>query len=618
MKKRILYIIIILICISLSGIIAVQFLWIRNAMHVREAQFSRSVNEALGVTVSALETKENVSYISQKFNGDSLRTVFQAFAKDTLISWKPKLDSLLAFEAINAPPPGPRPVARRPHMPPPHPMFFTYNLSTSYDLQKMAMHADSAAREFDNEMSHNILPDEQFTFWNDDDIRAIDSMIVRQKIIFNDHFMQYNVDVGTPAPVVVYAEDHPGQKSVKVKVVGPPLPHRNAGTIKTLKDQINKLNRKADKVQNVIKKMTMELEADPRPITERLNNAEINKVLCKALADKDIVIPFEFAVLSKEPGTDSLPVKSTGFKPEYLSTPYRVSLFPNDIFQKQNSLLIYFPGRFSQLMTSLSWLMIASILFTLIIVLTSGMSIFVMIRQKKISDIKTDFINNMTHEFKTPLATISLAVDSIINPKVIEQPALIRNYTRVIKEENNRMNGRVEQVLQMALLDSKDFKLNETAIDVNGLVENVCNRFHLQVEESKGQLNMQLDADKPLISGDTAHLSNVLMTLLDNAIKYAAGNPDITVSTLNRARSVIISVEDKGIGMSKETRQRVFDKFFRVTSGNIHSVKGFGLGLSYAKAIITAHRGEITVASEPGEGSRFEITLPVVSGDHET
>ena len=277
--------------------------------------------------------------------------------------------------------------------------------------------------------------------------------------------------------------------------------------------------------------------------------------------------------------------------------------------------MLFFPGRISVLLASLSWLMIASILFTLIIVFTSGLSIFVMIRQKKISDIKTDFINNMTHEFKTPLATISLAVDSIVNPKVIEQPSLIRNYTKVIKEENNRMNGRVEQVLQMALLESKDFKLAETSFDVHELIINVCNRISLQIEERQGQLTRQLDAERSKIMADWAHLTNVLMTLLDNAIKYSPEKPDIKVSTSNRGSAIIISVDDKGIGMSDDTRQKIFEKFFRVTSGNIHNVKGFGLGLSYAKAIIIAHKGQITVMSEPGKGSRFDITLPVEDVD---
>jgi two-component system, OmpR family, phosphate regulon sensor histidine kinase PhoR len=319
---------------------------------------------------------------------------------------------------------------------------------------------------------------------------------------------------------------------------------------------------------------------------------------------------FEFAVIAPEQTKPMTLVRSNGFKPDFTSTKYRVSLFPNDIFQKQNLLLVKFPGFGSSMLTSLSWLMVASILFTLIIVISSGLSIFVMIMQKKTSDIKTDFINNMTHEFKTPIATISIAVDSINNPKVIQQPEIIKNYTRVIKEENNRMNTRVEQVLQMALLDSSEFKLQEKIIDIHELVKKITNSIRIQTESRNGQLNLHLEAMRTIVKGDESHITNVLMSILDNAIKYSHENPTIMVSTRNVSNTIIISIEDQGIGMNNETQKKIFDKFYRVTSGNIHSTKGFGLGLSYAKVIVLAHKGEIKVTSEVNKGSKFEVSLP--------
>jgi signal transduction histidine kinase len=237
-----------------------------------------------------------------------------------------------------------------------------------------------------------------------------------------------------------------------------------------------------------------------------------------------------------------------------------------------------------------------------------------MLRQKKISDIKTDFINNMTHEFKTPLATISIALDSINNPKIIDTPDKIRSYTKVIKEENNRMNARVEEVLQMALLDSKDFKLVTRDIDLNTLIRKVTDTIRLQVENKEGTIAVDLGAERTTVNADEVHLSNVFMNLLDNANKYSPGKPEIRVTTSNTGSSVAVAVEDKGIGMSPETQHRVFDKFFRVTSGNIHNIKGFGLGLSYAKAIVLAHKGALNVSSQPGKGSRFEVVLPLAEG----
>ena len=236
-----------------------------------------------------------------------------------------------------------------------------------------------------------------------------------------------------------------------------------------------------------------------------------------------------------------------------------------------------------------------------------------MIRQKKISDIKTDFINNMTHEFKTPIATISVAVDSINNPKVIQRPEVIKNYTRVIKEENNRMNTRVEQVLQMALLDSSEFKLNEKIIDIHEMIRNITDNIRLQTESRNGQLIVSLNAGRMHVMADESHLTNVLISILDNAIKYSPMTPEIWVTTINSGPSIVISISDNGIGMSPETQKKIFDKFFRVTSGNIHTIKGFGLGLSYAKAIVLAHKGEIKVSGEVEKGSRFDIILPNVT-----
>jgi len=245
-----------------------------------------------------------------------------------------------------------------------------------------------------------------------------------------------------------------------------------------------------------------------------------------------------------------------------------------------------------------------------------------MIRQKKISEIKTDFINNMTHEFKTPLATISIAVDSINNQKIIDSPEKIRNYTRIIREENNRMNSRVEQVLQMSLLDSSEFRLSAHPVDIHPIILKVANQIRLLVDSREGNLQLRLEATHSVVDADEPHFANTIMTLLDNAIKYSPGKPEITVSTKNAGTMIVVSIEDKGIGMTPETQKKIFDKFFRVTSGNIHNVKGFGLGLSYARAIVLAHKGTISVSSEPGKGSRFDICLlyadetdvPTISG----
>ncbi|MEI6899359.1 MAG: HAMP domain-containing sensor histidine kinase, partial [Bacteroidota bacterium] len=445
--------------------------------------------------------------------------------------------------------------------------------------------------------------------WSEEELQKLDSLLQTKEMTFTNEIFDVQTfdQPGMNAHVVVRYSLNPQE--------GQPIATTN--TAKSLTnsrdDQVRKLNRKVVKMQNVIKKMTLEMEAKPRPFDERINKSDLRHLLKRTFSDKDINQPFDFAVATIKEGKTEMPVRSDGFLDEHLTTKYRVSLFPNDLLEKNIMLLVNFPGQSNGLFRSLSWLMIFSILLTLILVLTSGTSIFVMLKQKKISDIKTDFINNMTHEFKTPIATISIAIDSINNPKVIAQPDIIRNYTRVIKEENNRMNTRVEQVLQMALLDSSEFKLSQKPVNMNELVKRVTNNIRLQTENRQGQLIVSMDAEKDTVYGDESHLTNVVMSLLDNANKYSPDHPFVQVSTMNSGHSIIVTIEDHGIGMNPETRNRIFDKFFRVTTGNIHNIKGFGLGLSYAKAIIMAHNGEIRVSSEPGVGSRFDVVLPLMS-----
>jgi two-component system phosphate regulon sensor histidine kinase PhoR len=223
---------------------------------------------------------------------------------------------------------------------------------------------------------------------------------------------------------------------------------------------------------------------------------------------------------------------------------------------------------------------------------------------------KTDFINNMTHEFKTPIATISLATDSIASPLIVKYPDKIQRFVDIIRQENRRMNSQVERVLQIAQLDKKDFELRLAETNMHSLIEQAVDNFGLQIESREGSLKLDLQAERPVIQGDGTHIASVVHNLLDNANKYSPNKPDITIRTRNVPNGIEITIEDKGIGISKEARKHIFDKFYRVHTGNIHDVKGFGLGLSYVKAIVTAHKGFVDVYSEPGKGSAFTLTFP--------
>ncbi|MFZ4522834.1 MAG: sensor histidine kinase [Bacteroidales bacterium] len=621
MNKRVLYILIASICISLIGIIMVQFFWIRNAFQVKEAQFARSVNDALGSVVSKIEARENMFFISRNYEGDSIMRIVQAFTRDTNTTIKNQLDSLLLVNempisrhALPPPPPPPPPVFRQPagviHY------SYQYNIVPVHDGQDsvtvrmeeiyselQAMESGDMKIEWDDQLARldsMVNPD---AFGNDGDNKAQ----------FNG---RENVDEGE---IIIESSGAGGNGQLRYKVprfaqTAPFQRHQQPmrNKVQTRETNIQKLDNKARKIQNVIKQMAIALETKPAPIQQRINKKSLQATLSKSFKDKGIDLPFEFAVVSPSSDSNHIPIRSANFKHDYESSEHRVSLFPNDLFQKPDMLLVFFPGQKSQVLGSLSLLLIGSILFTLIIIISSGGSIVFMIRQKKISDIKTDFINNMTHEFKTPIATISIAADSITNSRVITEPETIRNFTRIIKEENNRMNTRVEQVLQMALLDSRDFKLRQELVDMNYLIEKTVEHYRLQIEKREGAISTKLEAEHSVVDGDEDHLRNVLLNLLDNANKYSISKPEIEVFSFNHTGKFHFGVRDNGIGMSHEVQRKVFEKFYRVTSGNIHNIKGFGLGLSYVKAIILAHHGDIRIESEPGKGSRFEISLPGV------
>ena len=234
-----------------------------------------------------------------------------------------------------------------------------------------------------------------------------------------------------------------------------------------------------------------------------------------------------------------------------------------------------------------------------------------LLKQKKLSEIKSDFINNMTHEFKTPLATISLAVDALKNDKVTGNKEKTDYFTGIIKEENKRMNKQVETILQAALLDKQEVQLNLKRLLAHDLIISALNNINLQVEEKGGKIDVDLDAENDLILADEVHFTNLINNLLDNAVKYSKEDLHIKLSTKNSGNNLKIKIEDNGIGMNKETLHRIFEKFYRAHTGNVHNVKGFGLGLSYVKTMVDAHHGHIKAESILGKGSTFCITIPL-------
>jgi two-component system phosphate regulon sensor histidine kinase PhoR len=366
------------------------------------------------------------------------------------------------------------------------------------------------------------------------------------------------------------------------------------------------VKKRSGEFANMSDQMLMEIYESEKAMDPGIN--EITKTLKYFFPFYGIHTPFEFAVI-KDGDISSVSSEKPG-KNEYLKSLYKVRLFPGNLIRKDLVLSVVFPAKANYVLGSMAWILGGSLLFSLFIFSTFALSLFFILRQKKISEMKSDFLNNMTHEFKTPIATISLAADTITNPKVIKDENSIRHFVGMIKKENSRMNKQVETILQIASLDKKeiDFRFEKTSM--HSIIERAIETIEIQVHQKQGKIRTNLSAPDDMVWGDAEHLTNLVHNLLDNAIKYSPEYPDIAVSTESRQGGVVLSVEDKGIGMSKSVQAKIFERFYRQASGDVHDVKGFGLGLNYVRAIVDAHKGSIIVSSEPGKGSRFEIFLP--------
>ncbi|HMJ47582.1 MAG TPA: HAMP domain-containing sensor histidine kinase [Ferruginibacter sp.] len=352
-------------------------------------------------------------------------------------------------------------------------------------------------------------------------------------------------------------------------------------------------------------------------VIKRFSREEISDIIRMAFNKHNLEkYPFEFNI--SVVALNGEQVYSDNFFKYYLDSalnhvislePASGSNFENLVSEELLSVIV--PDQKSLVWKEMIWFILGSILFTFIITTAFFITIRTLLKQKKLSEIKSDFINNMTHEFKTPLATISLAVDALKNEKVSSDKEKTNYFTGIIKEENKRMNKQVETILQAALLDKQEVQLNLKRLSAHDLITSALNNIHLQVEEKKGELEVHLDAEKQVILADEVHFTNLINNLLDNAVKYSKDNLQIKLSTQNAGNHLKIKIEDNGIGMNKETLNKIFEKFYRAHTGNVHNVKGFGLGLSYVKTMIDAHHGTIKAESVLGKGSNFCITMPL-------
>lgn len=372
------------------------------------------------------------------------------------------------------------------------------------------------------------------------------------------------------------------------------------------------LSRKGFKFGFDISKMTR-----PLLVADRFSQLDIYNKLVASFANVGLKeINFDFAIVNDN---GDIEMQSKNFITSYEDTNNGralcpiVSEYPNDLqdITHLENLIIVVPDYQKQVWTSLKWVITAAGVFMFIIISAFVVTVTTLLRQKKLSEMKSDFINNMTHEFKTPLATISLAVDAIRNEKVLGNKEKLNYFSSIIKEENKRMNKHVETILQAALMEKQELQLKLDKLHAHALIEKILENYELQLKDKQGKLELLLNAKNDLINADEVHFGNLISNLVDNAIKYSKENLIIRVTTHNTPKLLLISIEDNGIGMSKESVRRIFEKFYRAHTGNVHNVKGFGLGMSYVKTVIDAHKGNIRVDSVLGRGTTFILELPL-------
>ena len=371
--------------------------------------------------------------------------------------------------------------------------------------------------------------------------------------------------------------------------------------------------RKKERWLNDINWYNYKVFLEERPIQERIDSVFLKEVLAVILAEAGIELDYKYAIKNSNLGRDKMIFGDADYDPG------KRKVFPQPLFQtdlngaKPNYLYIYFPKRSGYLLRETGITIIPTVILTAFLIGIFVYTIMVIFRQKKLSNIKNDFINNMTHELKTPISTISLASQMLEDGSITNTPQTIEHISRVINQESKRLSYQVEKVLQMAVFNEGKLKFKFKEFDVNKTIETVASNFELRVKSKNGKLITEKLAERAMINGDEVHITNVIFNLLDNAVKYSNESPEIKLTTENKNGHLAISVQDKGIGISKEHHDEIFDRFYRVPTGNIHNVKGFGLGLSYVKKIVDSHNAKIKVESALNKGTKFTILFPQIN-----
>lgn len=568
MSKTQIKIIILLMSAACLGLVGFQLYWVRNALKINQERFEQNVYQSLTSTVEKLE------------KGETSDILLSALARDTTLraSLFQRIEPIQLHVSR-------RRVTTRPSMM--DSMLTTPMPQFSQTFKRLIASKDGPTENIQEiEKYFNMSPSVASSIFTPDEM----AILLQEK----EKHLEY---VSSQQDSFARGRNYAVERQAYIV--------EEYNVSRDVAESIVKANMKIELVEVVMNQLLME---GKQYILTRLDTGLVKREIRNQLANRGISQNFDLGIIDEY---DSVVALGNLAQPKELrSNGIRVELFPSDLLGNDNFMVINFPNK-SLFLIQQIWLpLLSSLVFLAIIIFCFVYAIRVIIQQKKLSEIKNDFINNMTHEFKTPIATVSLAVEALQDPDLVNQETFRSRYMGIIKEENKRLGAQVEKVLQAATLDKKEFKLKIEKINIVDLIKTAQAHFELLVEKEGGAMEVHLDIKDPYIEADAFHLSNIINNLLDNANKYSKGAPKISIYAADEEHEIILSVKDQGIGMSKDMLKRIFDKFYRVPTGNVHDVKGFGLGLAYVKAMVEAHKGTVEVESELDKGSNFTIHLP--------
>lgn len=592
---------------SLSGLIFFQFRWVQEAISVKESNFDISVSNALQKVVSEIEHKEAINIFLSSMPGDSVnKNVYIPLKKklplknnadnnntDTQSPIENESIQIKALDLTTAPSLG---------------VFFSDAPWGIGGVAITEMKEESLAEVAGLRIGDIIVAVNDTTV-----TKASDLMGKLQTFIWGDTL---KITYRRPPPQLYVSYNNSRKDSMLFEMVKKRLNVEDGGQFSEPRaisnaDIVEKLSQNYQKNYDKMQEVAYELTYREQTLQDRIKQSELEGMLQKALNEFSLHLDYEYCLLSAKSHEIVYPEPCIP-NHQLLTSPYSKPIYYEDFFSQPGELKIYFPTRRKFLFQSSFFMLLSSFLLNLVIVGIVAYTFYVIFRQKKLSEMKTDFINNMTHELKTPISTIQLASEMLTDNTLASTPKNVQRYANIIREENQRLQSHVEKVLQFAKTERGTLKLNIEKFDFNELIEEVILKSTLRIDKEGGTLQTQLNAQNTYIEGDRMHLINVLYNLIDNAIKYSNGKPHIEIYAHNSDGQLIVSIKDDGIGMTKEALKKIFEKFYRVPTGNIHNVKGFGLGLAYAKLIIQAHNGQISATSRPGKGSIFKFVLPNV------